>query len=110
MVRDKRGGIFCVVISSAVSYMDYPRKINEAYPKPNMTMRLVEFDEDTGQFKAEVLESAYAQGGPKSERRPTDVNARRPQPLRLIDSCNLLNLRSANHSEPCEILSIARWH
>ena len=62
IVRDKRGGIFRVVISSAVNYRDYPRKINEAYPKPNMAMRLVEFDEDTGQFKAELLESAYAEG------------------------------------------------
>ena len=70
IVRDKRGGIFRVVISSAVNFRDYPRKINEAYPKPNMTMRLVEFDEDTGQFKAEVLESAYAQGVLKARDAP----------------------------------------
>lgn len=58
--RDKNGGRFRVVIATAVDTAAEPRSIKEAYPQPKMIMQLLEFNEETGEFKAELVESADA--------------------------------------------------
>ena len=59
IARDKHAGIFRVIVIKAVSETTYPRTIAEAYPRHNIIMRLVEFDENTGKFKAELVENAH---------------------------------------------------
>jgi len=54
--RDHCGGLFGVVIASAVNPNAEPRKIAEAY-STNLTMRLLDLDERTAEFIAEMVEN-----------------------------------------------------
>jgi hypothetical protein len=53
--RDHCGGLFGIVIATAVDVSAEPRKIADAYPT-TLRMRLVEFNEETGEFSAELVE------------------------------------------------------
>ena len=54
--RDGQGGVFQVVIITAVDITAEPRKIAEAYPT-KLTMRLIDLDESSGEFSAQVVEA-----------------------------------------------------
>ncbi len=54
--RDHRGGLFRVVIMAAIDPAAEPRQIREAFPQPNMFWRLVALNEDTGEFRAEMVD------------------------------------------------------
>ena len=54
-VRDQRAGLFRVVIVTAVDTTVEPRKIDEAYPT-KLTMRLIDLNESSGEFSAQVVE------------------------------------------------------
>jgi hypothetical protein len=54
--RDHRGGLFRVVIMAAIDPAAEPRQIREAFPQPNMVWRLVALNEDTGEFRAEMVD------------------------------------------------------
>lgn len=64
--RDRSGGRFRVVIATAVDEDANIREIAEAYPRPNIIMRLVDLDERTGEFRA-IMENSNALG-PKGEK------------------------------------------
>ena len=49
---DHRGGRFRVVILTPVDLTSEPRKIKEALAHPEMIMRITEFSQTTGQFRA----------------------------------------------------------
>ena len=53
--RDHTGGKFRVVIATAVDEGASPRKIANAFAQPKMVMRLVELNEATGEFLAELV-------------------------------------------------------
>ena len=53
--RDHCGGRFGVVIATAVDREAQPRRISEAYPT-RLLMRIIDFNEDTGEFSAEVTQ------------------------------------------------------
>jgi hypothetical protein len=55
IARNKAGGRFRVVVISAIDMEEYPRSIKDAYPRPNMIMKLTNFDETTGKFGAELV-------------------------------------------------------
>jgi hypothetical protein len=57
-VRDHRGGLFHVVIAKAKDAKAETREILEAYPRPDMVMRLTRLDEQTGEFEAVVETTA----------------------------------------------------
>ncbi len=57
--RDHQYGIFHVVIVTAVDYAAEPRVILEAYPT-KLTMRLIDFDENSGEFSAQVVQGTNA--------------------------------------------------
>ena len=50
--RDKCGGRFRVVITVAKDVSAVPRSIAQCFPKHNLTMRLLDLDENTGEFRA----------------------------------------------------------
>ena len=54
-VRDSADRHFRVVVMKAVDEKTDPREVDEAYPRENMLMELIELDEDTGVFKAQLL-------------------------------------------------------
>lgn len=54
--RDHCDGLFRVVVTVAEDVNVYPRKIEECFPQEKMVMRLVKLDEETGEFRAEVVE------------------------------------------------------
>ncbi len=53
--RDHCNGRFRVVITVARDEQEYPRKIRDCYPEPNLVMRLTDLDEETGEFRAESV-------------------------------------------------------
>ena len=55
--RDNSDGLFQVVI--AIDTIDRPWVINEAYPT-KIVMRLIDFDEISGEFSAQVVEGPNA--------------------------------------------------
>lgn len=56
--RDRCGGLFRVVITVAEDVNADPRKIASCAPQPRMIMRIVELDEATGEFRAELAGDA----------------------------------------------------
>jgi hypothetical protein len=50
--RDRCDGLFRVVITIAKDVSQHPRQIEDAHYKSGMTMRLLDFNEATGEFKA----------------------------------------------------------
>jgi hypothetical protein len=56
--RDNCGGLFRVVITVAKDTAAIPRSIAECFPKPNLTMRLLDLNEQTGEFRAESISQA----------------------------------------------------
>jgi len=56
---DHAGGKSRVLIATAVDERASPREIDEAYPQPNMVMRLVDLSERTGEFSA-VIDNSHA--------------------------------------------------
>jgi hypothetical protein len=69
--RDSNGGIFRVVVMSAVDTFADPREVSEAYPRDNMFMRLIELNEATGDFRANLVEKPQC---------PPDLNAKNVPP------------------------------
>jgi hypothetical protein len=55
--REHRGGRFRVVVLKAVDTKVDPRKVEEAFPRPNMIMQLSELNEETGEFRAHLVEA-----------------------------------------------------
>jgi len=55
--RDNCGGLFRVVIAVAKDTNADPRAISECYPQDKLIMRLLELNEDTGEFRAISVES-----------------------------------------------------
>jgi hypothetical protein len=53
--RDHCDGRFCVVFVVARDEHESPRRIKDRYPEPNLVMRLIDLDEDTGEFRAESV-------------------------------------------------------
>ena len=51
--RDHCDGLFRVVITVAKDVNASPREIAKCFPQERMLMRLVELNEDTGEFRAE---------------------------------------------------------
>jgi len=49
---DHLDGIVRVVIARAVDTSAVPRRIAECYPQKNLFMRITDFDEETGEFRA----------------------------------------------------------
>ena len=45
-------GLFHVVIGIAEDINARPRKIRECFPQPNLIMKILELDENTGEFRA----------------------------------------------------------
>ncbi len=56
--RDHREGRFRVVVAKALDPAADPRKIGEAFARPNMLMSLDALDERTGEFKASLLSTS----------------------------------------------------
>jgi len=56
--RDMADGLFRVVVMTAGDTSADPREVAEAYPRENMTMRLVELNEATGEFRAHLVETS----------------------------------------------------
>jgi len=54
--REQWGGRFRVVVLRAVDPKVDPPKVEEAYPQPNMIMRVSELNEETGEFRAHLAE------------------------------------------------------
>jgi hypothetical protein len=53
--RDHSRGTFRVVIATAKDDTADPRQVAEAYPQTKMIMRLTDLDEETGEFRAEIV-------------------------------------------------------
>ena len=51
--RDHCDGRFSVVITKAKDTLASPRAIAECYPQPRLRMRIVELNDETGEFRAE---------------------------------------------------------
>ena len=49
-------GLFHVVIAIAEDVNAHPHRIKECFPKPNMMMRIIELNEETGEFQAESVD------------------------------------------------------
>jgi hypothetical protein len=58
--RDRCGGLFRVVITVAEDVNAGSRRISSCAPQPRMIMRIVELDETTGEFRAELAGDAGA--------------------------------------------------
>ena len=56
--RDQCDGLFRVVITVAEDVHAEPRAIKQCHPQRDMVMRLVDLDERTGEFRAEVATAA----------------------------------------------------
>lgn len=56
--RDNCSGRLRVVVVNAVDPKASPRKIKSAYPRDNIIMKLIELNEETGEFRAEMLPSS----------------------------------------------------
>jgi hypothetical protein len=54
--RDHCGGLFKVVIAVAKDINVDPRSIAESYPQDRLVMRLIDLNEDTGEFRAVAIE------------------------------------------------------
>jgi hypothetical protein len=54
--RDHRDGLFRVVIMAAIDPTAEIRQIKETFPQRKMVWRLVALDEETGEFRAEMIE------------------------------------------------------
>jgi hypothetical protein len=54
--REHWGGRFRVVVLRAVDTKADPREVDEAYARPNMVMQLTELNEETGEFRAHLVE------------------------------------------------------
>ena len=65
---DHLDGIVRVVIAKAVDTKAVPRKIAECFPQKSLTMRITEFDEAKGEFRAVAVEN------PRIEDRPCKPN------------------------------------
>ena len=55
LALDRLDGIVHVVIAVAENVTARPRKAVDIYPAPGLKMRIMEFDETTGEFKAESV-------------------------------------------------------
>jgi hypothetical protein len=55
--RDRCDGLFRVVITVAKDVSAVPRSIIECFPKHNIVMRLLDLDENTGEFRAENVKT-----------------------------------------------------
>ena len=53
LARDHCDGLFRVVMITPKDRRARPRSIAKRYPHPTLVMKLVELDEETGQFRAE---------------------------------------------------------
>lgn len=54
--REHLGGVVRVVMARAKDVNAQPREIDECWPNPNLIMRIIDFDEDTGEWRAESVE------------------------------------------------------
>ncbi|MDQ4054920.1 MAG: hypothetical protein M3237_19805 [Actinomycetota bacterium] len=52
IARDNCGGLFRVVVVKAHDIHEFPRQIEDRYPDDDVIMRLVNLDEQTGEFSA----------------------------------------------------------
>lgn len=50
--KEHCNGLFRVVVAIAEDVTAVPREIKECFPHPNLTMKIVELNEDTGEFRA----------------------------------------------------------
>jgi hypothetical protein len=57
---ERHGGVVSVVIAVAKDVEKAPREIEECYPQKNLKMRITEFNEKTGMFRAEVVDGQNA--------------------------------------------------
>ncbi|EAS50778.1 hypothetical protein SI859A1_00903 [Aurantimonas manganoxydans SI85-9A1] len=59
----KLGGVVRVVVATAEDTKARPRKIASAHPLPRVLMKIVEFDDETGQFKAHSIPTPSQSAG-----------------------------------------------
>jgi hypothetical protein len=61
-----------VVIGVAKDVTSETRQIAEAYAKRNMVMKMVEFDQNSGEFRRRTSGRFIMPRSPKGEKRPAD--------------------------------------